>query len=465
MEKGKILVVDDDAFFRTLCSDILSSEGFFVRSVSCGTDAVSLVEGEEPFDIILTDLMMPDLNGIEVLKRVKQHNRLIDVIVLTGHGSIETAIEALKSGAYDYIRKPLNKDELLLSVKACMENRKLLEENQEMKQSLKLFEVTRAIATCLDTGSLQELTIDAFMQMVPADAGITAFYEGDKNLEIKSVRHVSLNDAEPVVKALKRYFERRMRGQAEIRELKGEDLRESWEGFSQEYSSVLMIPITKGSEAAGFSFILRKSTRGLSPRELQCCSFIAEHASLAFLNSVRYAEAKGMVFIDSLTGLYNSKYLEMALEKELKRAERMLMPFTVLFIDIDNFKLINDRNDHLVGSKILIEVSRVFLTCVREIDTVIRYGGDEYVMILVGADYNVAFNVADRIRKTVEQHEFLKEEGLSIKLTISIGVATYPVHSKDKRELLRLADKAMYRAKDMARNFVYLAPLPGTQGS
>ena len=99
MSKGRILVVDDDAFFRVLCSDILTGGGFFVRTASTGKEAVALVEAEG-FDMVITDLVMPDMNGIEVLGRVKQYNALVDVIVITGHGSIESAIDLVKEGAF-----------------------------------------------------------------------------------------------------------------------------------------------------------------------------------------------------------------------------------------------------------------------------------------------------------------------------------------------------------------------------
>src|SRR4030067_1390275 len=111
MSKGKILVVDDDAFFRALCSYFLTSGGFFVKSASTGAEALGLVDNEI-FDIVITDLVMPVISGMEVLERTKQHNTLTDVIVITGHGSIETTIAALKAGAFYYIRKTLTQDEL-----------------------------------------------------------------------------------------------------------------------------------------------------------------------------------------------------------------------------------------------------------------------------------------------------------------------------------------------------------------
>ncbi|MBI2413814.1 MAG: diguanylate cyclase [Deltaproteobacteria bacterium] len=461
MSKGRVLVVDDDAFFRVLCSDILTSGGFFVKTATTGVEAVNIVENE-PIDIVVTDLVMPDMDGMEVLQRTKQHNTLIDVIVVTGHGSIETAIAALKTGAFDYIRKPLNEDELLHTVTSCMEKKKLLEENQEMRQSLKLFEVSRAVTATLDISKLYNVTLDALLQIVPGEAGIIFFYEEEmKKLEIKSIRHLGLYSGERVVEVFKHKYERELKDLSNISVISRAELNTDEEALS-DFSAFLLAPLVKGQSTIGFILILNKGGKdAYSLREIKNATFIVEHAAGAFENAQKYAEAKEMAFIDSLTNLYNAKYLDNALDKELKRADRLMMPVTVLFLDLDNFKRINDQNDHLIGSRVLVEVGKILLKCVREVDTVIRYGGDEYVVVLVDADYDVAMRVAERIRLSIEKHRFIEEDGLDIHITASIGIATYPIHTKDKKELLKIADKAMYRAKDLSRNVVYLAPVPG----
>ncbi|MDO8427346.1 MAG: diguanylate cyclase [Deltaproteobacteria bacterium] len=460
--KGKILVADDDAFFRVLCSDILTAGGFSVKSVSTGMDAVKVIESE-PIDIVITDLVMPDIGGIEVLQRTKQHNTLTDVIVITGHGSIETAIEALKNGASDYIRKPLNEDELLHTVNSCIEKKKLLEENQEMRQSLKLFEVCRAVTATIDISKLYNISLDALLQMIPGEAGIIIFYEDEmKKLDIKAIRHLGIDAGEQIVKAFMESYGKDLQGPGSITVLSKPELKGDRQEALKDYNSLLIAPIIKGKGTIGFIIILSMLGKdGYTIRDIKNADFIVEHASGAFENAQKYSEAKEMAFIDSLTNLYNSKYLETVLEKELKRADRLMMPVTVLFLDLDNFKRINDTNDHLIGSKVLIEVGKILLKCVREVDTVIRYGGDEYVIILVDADYDVAGRVAERIRSSIEKNSFLEEESLNVRITVSIGIATYPVHTKDKKELLKIADKAMYRAKDISRNMVYLAPVPG----
>ncbi|MBI5643677.1 MAG: diguanylate cyclase [Deltaproteobacteria bacterium] len=462
MNKGKILVVDDDAFFRVLCSDILTSGGFLVKTASTGLDAVNIIQNE-PIDIVITDLIMPDMDGMEVLHQTKQHNTLIDVIVVTGHGSIETAIEALKTGAFDYIRKPLNEDEMLHTVNGCMEKKKLLEENQEMRQSLKLFEVSKAVTSTLDISKLYNMTLDALLQIVPGEAGVIVFYEDDmKKFDIKAIRHIGLGTGEQIVEVFRNNFSRDLQGLTSISVISKPEISNGGQEVIKDFNSFLIAPILKGKNPIGFLLIMSaygKEAYGL--REIKNATFIIEHASSAFENAQKYAEAKEMAFIDSLTNLYNSKYLDNALDKELKRADRLMMPVTVLFLDLDNFKRINDQNDHLIGSRVLVEVGKILLKCVREVDTVIRYGGDEYVILLVDADYDVASRVAERIRQTIEKHMFLEDDGLNLRITASIGIATYPIHTKDKKELLKIADKAMYRAKDISRNVVYLAPVPG----
>lgn len=464
MGKGRILVIDDDAFFRVLCSDMLTGGGFEVRTASSGKEALALIEVES-FDIVVTDLVMPDLSGIEVLERVKQQNTLTDVILVTGHGSIESAIAALRSGAFDYIMKPLNEAELLHTVESCMEKRKLLEENHEMRQSLRLFEVSRVITTTLDIPKLYELTLDALLQTVPADSGIATYYESDlRNLAVKASRHVDPAEAERLAGLFKSLFERDYNARPEIRVFSMAEFVFAENGPLKGFNSFVAAPLVRGQKAIGYFILLSLKTKEeYSEKDLMNASFIAEHASTAYENAEKYAAAKEMAFIDSLTNLYNAKYLDLVLDKEIKRADRLRMPVTVLFLDLDNFKNVNDSNDHLVGSKVLVELGHLLLKCVREVDTVIRYGGDEFVIILADADHKAAMRVANRIRTTIERHEFIQEEErLVLRVTASIGVATYPTHTRDMRELLKTADKAMYKAKDLSRNTVFLAPVPET---
>jgi len=186
-------------------------------------------------------------------------------------------------------------------------------------------------------------------------------------------------------------------------------------------------------------------------------NFFYRQVRFALLNADRGAQTQNLIYIDDLTKLYNSRYLNVVLDRELKRSERYRNFFSVLFMDLDFFKRVNDAHGHLVGTRVLVEAGSVLRSCVRETDTVVRYGGDEFVVLLVETKAEEAILVAERMRKMIEEKAFGSEMGLSIHLTISIGIAAFPEHATTKQHLLNLADQAMYRGKDSTRNVVYLS--------
>jgi len=182
--------------------------------------------------------------------------------------------------------------------------------------------------------------------------------------------------------------------------------------------------------------------------------FLLEQSARAFDNAETYSQAKDMLFIDDLSGLFNHRYLEVALERELKRAERYASHLAILFLDIDCFKQVNDTYGHLVGSRVLREMGALLKKSVREVDVVIRYGGDEFTVILVETACVIAGNVAARIRSLVESHVFLATEGYNIRLTCSIGYSCCPDDTMSKDVLLEMADQAMYVGKASGKNCV-----------
>jgi diguanylate cyclase (GGDEF)-like protein len=186
-------------------------------------------------------------------------------------------------------------------------------------------------------------------------------------------------------------------------------------------------------------------------------NFFYRQVRFALQNAERGMKTQNLIYIDDLTKLYNSRYLNVVLDRELKRSERYRNFFSVLFMDLDFFKRVNDTHGHLVGTRVLVEAGGVLRSCVRETDTVVRYGGDEFVVLLVETRAEEAILVAERMRKMIEEMSFGQEMDLDIRLTISIGIAAFPEHATTKQHLLNLADQAMYRGKDSTRNVVYLA--------
>src|SRR3972149_791564 len=206
-----------------------------------------------------------------------------------------------------------------------------------------------------------------------------------------------------------------------------------------------------------YAVLAMRGVPGADVLQSTLLNFFYRQVRFALLNAERGSQTQNLIYIDDLTKLYNSRYLNVVLDRELKRSERYRNFFSVLFMDLDFFKRVNDAHGHLVGTRALVEAGVVLRACVRETDTVVRYGGDEFVVLLVETRAEEAMLVAERMRKMIEEKQFGQEMGLAIRLTISIGIAAFPEHATTKQHLLNLADQAMYRGKDSTRNVVYLA--------
>lgn len=198
------------------------------------------------------------------------------------------------------------------------------------------------------------------------------------------------------------------------------------------------------------------------PRESNPVALIAQFkagldtASKYLFFAYQYLGAQNETYLDELTGLYNQRYLPLALDHEINRSKRESSRFTLLFLDIDYFKMVNDGRGHWVGSKLLIELGKVLKSQVRACDYCFRYGGDEFILLLGSANVEDSKRVAERIRKAVEQNAFTVE-GHSLNLTVSIGLAEYPTHAQTASGLIQIADQAMYYGKRKSRNIVFVA--------
>lgn len=169
-----------------------------------------------------------------------------------------------------------------------------------------------------------------------------------------------------------------------------------------------------------------------------------------------YWDSQNLAMVDDLTNLYNQRYLSTVLNNEIRRSERRGAEFSVLFLDVDHFKAINDTKGHWIGSRILQELGRLLKQSIRSCDFAFRYGGDEFVLILPDTPLAGGQIVAERVRASIEKMVFLIE-GHSLKITASIGIASYPQSALTSEEVIHLADEAMYFGKRKSRNIVYVA--------
>ena len=165
------------------------------------------------------------------------------------------------------------------------------------------------------------------------------------------------------------------------------------------------------------------------------------------------AKMRQLAITDGLTGLYNYRYFRRQLQHEVSRAHRLNMPLSLLIMDIDFFKVYNDRFGHVNGDKILMQFSKLLYNSVREIDCLARYGGEEFVLILPSTDKKSAVIVAEKLRTKIENEYFPLAQKLPAgRVTMSVGVASIPEDTDDLEDLIKLTDKALYQAKNSGRN-------------
>ncbi|MEJ2524830.1 MAG: diguanylate cyclase [Desulfuromonadales bacterium] len=442
MTKPRIMIVDDEVFFRRLYKDILAAEDHYeIDTAGSGQEALDAL-ALRGADLILTDLVMPGIDGLALLKRTRALSPAPDVILATGNATVETAIQALKSGARDYLLKPCNPDQLRHIVKSCLEQRRLLAENSLLQGQLRLYQRGQVLASQLHIETLFKVSLKTLMGEINTGRGLA--YLANKN-GVSQVSTIGFTDQEASQIAERLAVKTRTLSQATILQAVENieiaampiDLRSLW-----------VFPMATDSDTQGVLVLCNRAGENL-PANLPISNlvFLAEQAALGFINACQFSGARELIYTDDLTGLYNHRYLHVALEQEIRRSERYGLEFSLAFIDLDLFKNINDEYGHLAGSAVLRQAGDILRECVRETDMLFRYGGDEFTALLVESGMHAAQKVAERIRAKIENYAFTTKPGHTQRMTATVGHATYPIHAKTKDQMIELADKAMYLGK------------------
>ena len=217
-------------------------------------------------------------------------------------------------------------------------------------------------------------------------------------------------------------------------------------------ASVLAVPlIARGKVLGVIELVSEEGGAGFNQDDLQMLTQISDYAAIAIDNARNFRRVEELTLADEHTGLGNTRALKGLLKREVARAERFVRPVSLLFLDLDDFKSVNDKRGHLVGSALLRQVGARLLDAVRAVDSAFRYGGDEFAVVLLETGPTGAQQVAQRIVERMRT-PFDLGSGESMMVTCSVGVASFPDHATTASGLLDAADKAMYRAKNSGRN-------------
>ena len=445
----RVLLIDDDRFARQVYGDALRGAGYAVETAEDGEHGLeALARGQkagQAFDVVVLDMLLPGMDGLTVLAEVRRIDPDVGVVVITALDRVDSAVRAIKAGAYDYLLKPVNSETLSIAVERAIELRSLLRENEGLKAHLALMEAGARLTSDLDRERVARRLVDALLAHTGAERVLVLGREDG--------RLVTLADGGegPPAEALRPSPEALGRLAA----------AEGVEPVPLDAGGALGAAIPPGAAEAT---VLLFSNAPFGEEDRLRAAFLLRHAAQALETAGHLESARELAFEDDLTGLYNARYLDSALDELLERSHSLGAPFSVLFLDLDHFKIINDRYGHLAGSELLKEVAVLLRQSIREDDRAIRYGGDEYVVLLPETPAEMALQVAERIRSRIAAHGFSLGGEESAHITVSIGVASYPLHAVEKTALLDLADRALYRGKRAHRNVVYLADPTGEEG-
>jgi two-component system cell cycle response regulator len=488
MAGARILVADDDPAIVQTMTWVLKEHGYDVAAAHSGAAVLEQLEERVP-DLLLLDVMFPDTDGFQLLERIKTDERWRDlpVLMVSSLPPEETAVKTLGLGASDFIRKPFRVRELLARIQAQLRMRAILRSaHEQLKESegelarareeaenrRKLVEILHDVTGDLTSDEIYHILARRVARaldlnhcsLILAHAGddrgvVASSYEDPsvRNLEIDLARYPESREAletgQPVL----------------VEDLRTSPLyeatRRQWEmsGTSVHIRSVIALPFALDRRQSGVFFLRRGVDERLLTREdvefadtvVKAAVSAIQRAKIMETTKADNARLELLAHTDPLTDLLNRRALTERLVGELDRARRYDSTVSMLMIDLDHFKKVNDTHGHLTGDDVLMEFASLLQHAVRSVDVVARYGGEEFTVVLPETAQAGAITFAERIRERVEAHAFVRSEGLCLQLTSSIGVATFPSPGVNSVEdLFQRADQALYRAKAEGRNRV-----------
>ena len=454
---GRILVVDDIEPNVRLLKAKLEAEYYDVLTASSGFEALEVANRAVP-DLILLDVMMPRMDGFETCQKLKDNPRTrhIPVIMVTALDGQDERVQGLRAGADDFLTKPIDDVALFARVKSLLRLKIVMDELRQREAS------GRALGAISGP--------DLYQECRDAPANILILEEDQRQAERVACK---LGDAYTATLALepREASEQLKTGVYDLlivnltaRRFDG--LRLCARIRSNEKDRLM--PILAIVDPDSRERIVRALEIGVNDILMRPVNANELGARVSTqLRRKRYADTLRrsldnsfeMSVTDQLTGLHNRRFMMARIQEALARLERDVEPAAVMIADVDHFKPVNDRWGHDAGDRVLCEIARRMKANMRAIDVACRYGGEEFVVVMPGADLEAARMAAERLRDAVESAPFALGEGQGeIAITISAGVAQMRKGDTAEQVLIR-ADRALYEAKHTGRNRVCAAPV------
>ncbi len=432
-----ILVVDDEHELRKLLVRVLEREGFVVEQAQGALEALELVKkslskenDKPPIDLVLLDVALPDMNGMTLFAKMQRDERLrqIPVIFLTGDTEYQQKARAFEAGAVDYITKPFQRKDLVLRIRAHIRDKRQREEEKATaagiatQAQLSLSEVEQRFSA---------LVRNSFHLVVELDANLNIVYASPNHLEILSLSPADLTGTPWPM--------------------------HTHEEEQQEIITSLTEILGSGAEKR---LLIQFRDGGKHWRWLDACGSIIKtgtgdtHLLLVSRDITHSKETERylqhLALHDSLTGLSNRERFTNELEQVLNAAQSKAAPYAVMYVDLDNFKLINDRHGHLVGDQVLRAAGTFFQRNVKAAAMIARFGGDEFCLLLRSTSAEEAAAIARQLCDDLGRNP-IHYAGKRHRLTLSIGLAQAEPNI-GVTEILSRANTALHVAKSRGKN-------------
>ncbi|MFP4163119.1 MAG: diguanylate cyclase [Chitinispirillaceae bacterium] len=466
-----VLVVDDEEAICQMLNSALSPR-YNVTVCKNGKEALAQIEKHD-FDLVVTDLMLPDISGIEVLTYAKSRDEFTEVLMITGYASLDTATAALNLGAGSYLAKPFSITDFLIRTEKMIASRlfhlkslQLMKHSDFMDPAVKghlsditsLYYFTRKLMLSLEISEVMRIILEEANQKIGADfccigINLLDYYEvyampSFGELDIGRLKEVLPQHWDDAFSMLDK--DKFVEGDIPLFVYKG---RQGEFKPVQQYQSVSYPLIVTGKTIGNLSVFL-DIKKEIPPDVNQFLHVLTSIISPVIEHAYMDLQARMQAKTDSLTGIANHRHFHEALEREIARANRKKSCFSLILADIDNFKSINDTYGHQVGDAVIIDLTKRFTANIRTGDVAARYGGEEFCIILPDTDEAGAECLAKRICKAVANTPFADSKYQFI-YTASFGLAVYNgAEPLGKDELIFKADEALYESKRAGKNRV-----------